>query len=104
AKNGEQTDGSLAESGTSAPMVFKDKVLVGISGGEFGVRGHVTAYNLKDGSVAWRAFSTGPDAETLLDPEKTTHPGKPVAADSGWYTWEGEQWKTGGGTTWGWYA
>jgi len=33
AKNGEQTDGSLAESGTSAPMVFQDKVLVGISGG-----------------------------------------------------------------------
>ena len=46
----------------------------------------------------------GPDAETLLDPEKTTQLGKPVGKDSGTNTWEGEQWKTGGGSTWGWYA
>jgi PQQ-dependent dehydrogenase (methanol/ethanol family) len=104
AKNGQAIDGSLAESGTSAPMVFKDKVLIGISGGEFGVRGHVTAYNLSDGKVAWKASSTGPDSETLMDPEKTTHLGKPVGKDSGINTWEGEQWKTGGGTTWGWYS
>jgi lanthanide-dependent methanol dehydrogenase len=103
-KNGEDTAGGKGESGTSAPMVFKDKVLVGISGGEFGVRGHVTAYNLKDGSVAWKAYSTGPDAETLMDGEKTTHLGKPVGKDSGISSWEGEQWKQGGGTTWGWYA
>ncbi|MHC2300910.1 methanol/ethanol family PQQ-dependent dehydrogenase [Rhizobium mongolense] len=103
-KNGEDTAGGKGESGTSAPMVFKDKVLVGISGGEFGVRGHVTAYNLKDGSVAWKAYSTGPDAETLMDGEKTTHLGKPVGKDSGVSSWEGEQWKQGGGTTWGWYA
>ena len=38
-KNGEQTDGSKGESGTSAPMVVKDKVIIGISGAEFGVRG-----------------------------------------------------------------
>ncbi|SCW79343.1 PQQ-dependent dehydrogenase, methanol/ethanol family [Rhizobium mongolense subsp. loessense] len=104
AKNGEDTAGGKGESGTSAPMVFKDKVLIGISGGEFGVRGHVTAYNLKDGSVAWKAYSTGPDAETLMDGEKTTHLGKPVGKDSGVSSWEGEQWKQGGGTTWGWYA
>jgi PQQ-dependent dehydrogenase (methanol/ethanol family) len=98
------TDGSKGESATSAPMVFKDKVLIGISGAEFGVRGHITAYNLKDGSVAWRAFSTGPDSETLIDGEKTTQLGKPVGKDSGISSWEGEQWKTGGGTTWGWYS
>jgi lanthanide-dependent methanol dehydrogenase len=97
-------DGSKGESGTSAPMVFKDKVLIGISGAEFGVRGHITAYNLKDGSVAWRAYSTGPDSETLMDGEKTTQLGKPVGKDSGVGSWEGEQWKTGGGTTWGWYS
>ena len=51
-----------------------------------------------------RAYSTGPDAETLIDPEKTTHLGKPVGPDSGINTWEGEEWKTGGGTTWGWYS
>ncbi|MEZ2126886.1 MULTISPECIES: methanol/ethanol family PQQ-dependent dehydrogenase [unclassified Sinorhizobium] len=104
AKNGEDVAGGKGESGTSAPMVFKDKVLVGISGGEFGVRGHATAYNIKDGSVAWRAYSTGPDSETLMDGEKTTQLGKPVGKDSGVSSWEGEQWKQGGGTTWGWYA
>jgi PQQ-dependent dehydrogenase (methanol/ethanol family) len=103
-KNGEQTDGGKGESGTHAPIVVKDKVIVGISGGEFGVRGWVAAYNLKDGSLAWKGYSMGPDADTLLDPEKTTQLGKPVGKDSGIGTWEGEQWKTGGGATWGWYA
>ncbi|TJV63653.1 MAG: PQQ-dependent dehydrogenase, methanol/ethanol family, partial [Mesorhizobium sp.] len=103
-KNGDQIDGGKGESGTSAPVVVKDKVIVGISGAEYGVRGHLSAYNLSDGKLAWRAYSTGPDAETLIDSEKTTHLGKPVGADSGTNTWEGEQWKTGGGTTWGWYA
>jgi lanthanide-dependent methanol dehydrogenase len=100
-KNG---DPSIGETGTSTPVVVKDKVLVGISGGEFGVRGSLTAYNLKDGSKAWRAYSMGPDSDTLLDPDKTTHLGKPVGKDSGTATWEGEQWKIGGGTTWGWYS
>ncbi|TMK48354.1 MAG: PQQ-dependent dehydrogenase, methanol/ethanol family, partial [Alphaproteobacteria bacterium] len=45
------------QSGTDAPFVFKDKVLVGISGGEFGVKGWVSAYNIKDGKLVWRAFS-----------------------------------------------
>jgi PQQ-dependent dehydrogenase (methanol/ethanol family) len=100
-KNG---DPSIGETGTSAPVVVKDKVLIGISGGEFGVRGSITAYNLKDGSKAWRAYSMGPDSDTLLDPEKTTVLGKAVGKDSGTATWEGEQWKIGGGTTWGWYS
>jgi lanthanide-dependent methanol dehydrogenase len=100
-KNG---DPSIGETGTSTPVVVKDKVLAGISGGEFGVRGSLTAYNLKDGSKAWRAYSMGPDSDTLLDPDKTTHLGKPVGKDSGTATWEGEQWKIGGGTTWGWYS
>jgi lanthanide-dependent methanol dehydrogenase len=39
-----------------------------------------------------------------MDPEKTTHLGKPVGKDSGTATWEGDQWKVGGGTTWGWYS
>ncbi|MER8701992.1 methanol/ethanol family PQQ-dependent dehydrogenase [Mesorhizobium sp. M1273] len=103
-KNGDQIDGGKGESGTSAPVVIKDKVLVGVSGAEFGVRGWLAAYNLKDGKLAWKAYSEGPDADTLLDPEKTTHLGKPVGKDSGTNTWEGEQWKTGGGTTWGWYS
>lgn len=100
-KNG---DASKGETGTAAPLVVKDKVYIGISGGEFGVRGSLTAYNLKDGSVAWRAYSTGPDEEMLFDPEKTTELGKPVGKDSSLKTWEGDQWKIGGGTTWGWFS
>jgi PQQ-dependent dehydrogenase (methanol/ethanol family) len=92
------------QSGTDAPFVFKDKVLVGISGGEFGVRGWVSAYNIKDGKLVWRAFSEGPDSDTLIDPAKTTALGKPVGPNSSTSTWQGDQWKIGGGTTWGWYS
>jgi PQQ-dependent dehydrogenase (methanol/ethanol family) len=110
AKTGEKVwsvmDGEAGkgQSGTDAPFVFKDKVLIGISGGEFGVRGWVSAYNIKDGKLAWRAYSTGPDSEMLVDPEKTTSLGKPVGPNSSTSTWEGDQWKIGGGTTWGWYS
>jgi PQQ-dependent dehydrogenase (methanol/ethanol family) len=100
-KNGDPAKG---ETGTSAPHVFKDKVIIGISGGEFGVRGSVTAYNMKDGKQVWRGYSMGPDSDTLIDPVKTTHLGKPVGPSSGTNTWQGEQWKIGGGTTWGWYS
>jgi PQQ-dependent dehydrogenase (methanol/ethanol family) len=101
AKNG---DPSKGQTGTSAPMVVKDKVLVGISGGEFGVQCHVTAYDLKTGKQVWRAFSEGPDDQLLVDPEKTTDLGKPIGKDSSLKTWEGDQWKIGGGCTWGWMS
>ena len=100
-KNG---DPSKGETNTATVLPVKDKVIVGISGGEFGVRGHVTAYNMADGSVAWRGYSMGPDSDTLINPEKTTHLGQPVGKDSGTNTWEGDQWKIGGGTTWGWFS
>ena len=100
-KNG---DPSKGETGTAAPIVMKDKVLVGISGGEFGVRGSMTAYSLKDGKKIWRGYSMGPDSDTLMDPVATTHLGKAVGKDSGINTWQGDQWKIGGGTTWGWFS
>ncbi|MGR9108329.1 MAG: methanol/ethanol family PQQ-dependent dehydrogenase [Gammaproteobacteria bacterium] len=100
-KNG---DPKLGMTNTSSPFVVKDKVVVGISGGEFGVRGFVAAYNAKDGSLAWKGYSMGPDADTLIDPKKTTSLLKPVGNDSSTSTWKGDQWKIGGGTTWGWYA
>ena len=78
-KNGDPAKG---ETMTMSPMVVKDKVVVGISGGEFGVRGRMTAYNIKDGSQAWIGYSTGPDAEMLIDPAKTMSMGKPVGANS----------------------
>ena len=97
-------DPKKGETGTSAPLVVKDKVIVGISGAEFGVRGHLTAYNISDGKLVWRAWSTGPDNEMLVDPDKTMSLGKPVGNDSSLKTWNGDQWKIGGGTTWGWYS
>ncbi len=103
AKNGDPDKGETA---TNAPLVVKDKVLTGISGGEFGVRGHLTAYDIDTGKMAWRAYSTGPDNEMLIDPKKTMDAasGKPVGKNSSLKTWEGDEWMIGGGTTWGWYT
>ncbi|MGR3375922.1 methanol/ethanol family PQQ-dependent dehydrogenase [Salipiger abyssi] len=101
AQNG---DASKGETNTATVMPVKDKVIVGISGGEFGVRGHVTAYNMETGEQEWRAYSMGPDEDILMDPETTTHLDEPVGENSGTNTWEGDQWMIGGGTTWGWYS
>lgn len=104
-KNG---DPKLGAVNTNAPHVFGDKVLTGISGGEWGVRGYISAYRLADGQLVWRGYSTGPDNEMLVDPATTTTwaDGKvtPVGKDSSLKTWQGKQWVTGGGTTWGWYS
>ncbi len=100
-KNG---DPKIGETNTNAPIVMKDKIITGISGGEYGVRGFVAAYNISDGSLAWKAYSTGPDDEMIVDPEKTTEMLKPIGKDSSLNSWKGDQWKIGGGTTWGWYT
>jgi PQQ-dependent dehydrogenase (methanol/ethanol family) len=96
------------ETATNTPHVFKDKVVTGISGGEFGVRGRITAYDMNTGKQVWKAFSTGPDQEMLINPATTMTwtDGKmaPVGKDSSLKTWKGDQWKIGGGTTWGWYS
>ena len=95
-------DPGKGETGTGAPMVVKDKVYVGVSGGEFGVRGWVAAYTIADGKQVWRGYSEGPDSDLLIDPQKTMALGKPIGADSSLKTWQGDQWKIGGGDTWGW--
>jgi lanthanide-dependent methanol dehydrogenase len=104
-KNGDPKVGAV---NTNAPHVFKDKVITGISGGEWGVRGFIAAYDINTGKQVWKAYSTGPDNEMLIDPDKTVTwtdgSLKPVGKDSSLKTWQGEQWKTGGGTTWGWYS
>ena len=97
-------DPKKGETHTGTTLIVKDKVLVGMSGAEFGVRCHVTAYDLKSGKKVWRAYSMGPDSDILVDPQKTMSLGKPVGADSSLKTWTGDQWKIGGGSTWGWYS
>jgi alcohol dehydrogenase (cytochrome c) len=70
------------ESATLAPLVVKDKILVGSSGGEYGVRGHLDAFDTASGRHAWRRYSI-------------PKPGEPGAE-----TWAGDSWARGGGTTW----
>ena len=53
---------------TMAPLVVKDKILVGNSGGEYGVRGWLTALDANTGAIAWRAYSTGSDDDVLIGP------------------------------------
>jgi PQQ-dependent dehydrogenase (methanol/ethanol family) len=99
-----QGDHKTGQTITAAPIVIKDKVITGISGGEFGVRGFVTANNINTGEQVWRAFSTGPDADVLIgegfQAPYPSHEGK----DLGVSTWKGDEWQRGGGTTWGWYS
>jgi len=67
---------------THAPLVVKDKVIVGTAGGEYGIRGFLAAYDARTGKEAWR-FNTIPG------------PGEP-----GHDTWAGDSWKRGGGPIW----
>jgi PQQ-dependent dehydrogenase (methanol/ethanol family) len=103
AQNG---DPQMGQTMTMAPLIVHDKVIVGISGGEYGVRGHLTAYDLKSGKQVWRANSVGPDQDILFDPAKTVDGAtqQPVGKDSSIKTWNQDEWKLGGGTTWGWYT
>ena len=67
---------------TLAPLTAQGKVLVGVSGGEFGIRGYVAAYNAEDGTQLWRSYTV-------------PGPGEP-----GHETWTADSWQTGGGSTW----
>ena len=92
------------ESITMAPLVVKGKVLVGNSGGEFGVRGWITALDAATGKQAWRAYSTGPDKDVLLGASFKPFYASDRGNDLGVTTWPAEAWKIGGGTVWGWIS
>jgi lanthanide-dependent methanol dehydrogenase len=96
-----EADPELGQTLTSAPFVIQEhnRVVVGVSGGEYGVRGYVTALDLHTGRRVWRAYSMGPDSDTLTAGSAFHGP-----HNAGVSTWRGDQWKVGGGTTWGWYA
>ncbi|MGZ5051088.1 MAG: methanol/ethanol family PQQ-dependent dehydrogenase [Methylobacter sp.] len=100
----ENSDIAMGSTLTVAPFVAEDKVIVGTSGAELGVRGYATAYNIKDGKQAWRVYATGPDEDIKLSKDfnkANPHYGQ---FGLGLKTWEGDAWKIGGGTNWGWYA
>jgi alcohol dehydrogenase (cytochrome c) len=75
-------DVKLAYSITMAPLVVKDKVIVGVGGGEFGIRGFVAAYDAKTGKEAWRFYTI------------------PGPGERGHDTWDGDDWKNGGASVW----
>ncbi|GJE41728.1 methanol/ethanol family PQQ-dependent dehydrogenase [Methylobacterium soli] len=100
-KNGDPARG---ETNTATVLPVKDKLIVGIAGGEYGARCHVTAYDQATGRRLWRAYATGPDADMLVDPERTTALGKPIGRDSSLTSWDGDQWRIGGGCSWGWFS
>ncbi|HEX8408336.1 MAG TPA: methanol/ethanol family PQQ-dependent dehydrogenase [Thermoanaerobaculia bacterium] len=97
-------DVNRGETMTMAPLVVKDKVLVGNSGGELGVRGWLTALDVNTGKIVWRAYSTGPDSDVLIGPRFKPFYPMDQGTELGVKTWPPEAWKTGGGTVWGWIS
>lgn len=80
--NVEVGDVKQAYSITLAPLVIKDKVLVGVGGGEYGIRGFVAAYDGRTGKEVWRTYTI------------------PGPGERGHDSWEGDSWKTGGAPVW----
>ena len=97
-------DINKGESMTMAPLVVKGKVLIGNSGGEFGVRGWLKALDVNSGSVAWTAYHTGPDSDILIGSRFKPFYEKDRAPNQGVTTWPPDAWKIGGGTVWGWIS
>jgi PQQ-dependent dehydrogenase (methanol/ethanol family) len=97
--------GDLQEGETTpmAPLVVKDRVIVGASGGEFGIYGWVKGLDLRTGKVAWTARNLGPDAEVLARPG-TFRPFYDKGIDLGKTSWPGETYRTGGAPVWGWMS
>jgi PQQ-dependent dehydrogenase (methanol/ethanol family) len=101
AKNADPLKG---ETITGAGLVIKDNYIASVSGGEFGARCHVTAYNINTGKQVWRAYSMGPDEDVLLAPDFNAANPHYGQAGEGTKSWPGESWKQGGGCPWGWYS
>ena len=89
---------------TMAPLVVRNVVMVGSSGGELGVRGRVTALDVKTGKQIWVAYSTGPDKDVLIGPNFHAFYPKDQGKDLGMTSWTPDQWKLGGGNVWGWLS
>ncbi|HEX7060884.1 MAG TPA: PQQ-dependent dehydrogenase, methanol/ethanol family [Woeseiaceae bacterium] len=98
-------DVNKGETMTMAALVVKDKVIVGNSGAELGVRGWVKALDLETGKVLWTAYNTGPDRDTLMtSPAFKPWFAKDRGKDLGAKTWPAQQWQLGGSTVWGWIS
>ncbi len=97
-------DPATGETLTGAPIVIKDKVIVGNAGGEMGVRGWVQALDVYTGRVLWKAYNTGPDADVLIGSKFRPFYAKDRGTDLGATTWPGTMWRQGGSTAWAWFT
>jgi PQQ-dependent dehydrogenase (methanol/ethanol family) len=88
------------ETATMAPLVVRDRVIVGAAGGEFGIYGSIKALDLKSGEVAWTARNIGPDAEVRARPD-TFKPPYDSGPELGARSWASDSWRTGGAPVWG---
>lgn len=97
-------DVATGETITMAPIVVKDLVIVGSSGGEMGVRGFIAALDLATGKERWRAYNLGPDADVKITERFAPFYAQDKGRDLGATTWPADAWKTGGSAAWGWVS
>lgn len=95
-------DPATGQTMTMAPLIVGNKVFVGNSGGEMGVRGFIAALDLESGKELWRAYSTGPDGDVLIGPRFKPFYEKDRGSNLGQTTWPQSLWRQGGSTVWGW--
>jgi len=96
-------DLAAGETITMAPLIAGDRVLVGPSGGEFGIHGWLKALDLATGEVVWTARNMGPDEAVLAKPD-TFKPFYDAGTELGTETWSGDSWQQGGAPVWGWLS
>ena len=94
-------DLSQGETTPMAPLVVKDRVLVGPSGGEFGIHGWLKALDLATGGLLWTAYNMGPDSQVLAR-AGTFRPFYDTGTGLAQSTWPADVWKSGGAPVWGW--
>lgn len=87
-----------------APLVVGDLVIVGTAGAGYGVRGHISAYEVATGRLVWRGYTTGPDADVLTDGITNQHYASHQGRELGASSWPSGLWQTGGGTVSGWLS
>jgi PQQ-dependent dehydrogenase (methanol/ethanol family) len=97
-------DMSEGETTPMAPFVAKDRVMVGASGGEFGIHGYLKGLDLKTGKLVWTGYNIGPDADMLAKPGTFKSFYDKDAAELGATSWPTDAWKTGGAPVWGWIS
>ena len=95
-------DIQMGETVTMAPIVVRNRVFFGNSGGEFGVRGWLKALDVATGRTVWTAYSTGPDADVKIGERFRPFYADHRGPDLGVTSWPREHWKIGGGNVWGW--